>query len=81
MSVYTIAQASVDDQETLDEYVAAAMPTLQAHQAKILAFDEFEKVQEELQNFEDLKELREAKEKEGALKGLSLSQAKEQLHI
>jgi hypothetical protein len=47
----------------------------------ILAFDEFEKIQEELQNFEDLKELREAKEKEGSLKGLSLLQAKEQLHI
>jgi uncharacterized protein (DUF1330 family) len=40
MSVYAIAQASVDDQETLDEYVAAAMPILQAHRVKILAFDE-----------------------------------------
>jgi uncharacterized protein (DUF1330 family) len=40
MSVYAIAQASVDDQETLDEYVAAAMPILQAHQVRILAFDE-----------------------------------------
>ena len=47
----------------------------------VLAFDEFEKIQEELKSFEDLKELREAKEKEGALKGFSLSQAKEQLHI
>jgi len=40
MTVYAIAQASVDDQETLDEYVAAAMPILQAHQVKILSFDE-----------------------------------------
>jgi uncharacterized protein (DUF1330 family) len=40
MSVYAIAQASVDDQETLDEYVAAAMPILQVHKVKILAFDE-----------------------------------------
>jgi len=40
MSVYAIAQASVDDQETLDEYVAAAMPILRAHQVKILSFDE-----------------------------------------
>ena len=47
----------------------------------ILAFEEFEKIQEELQNFEDLKELREAKEIEGSLKGFSLSQAKEKLHI
>ena len=47
----------------------------------VLAFDEFEKIQEELKSFEDLKELREAKEKEGALKGCSFSQAKEQLHI
>ena len=34
-----------------------------------------------LRTFEDLKELREAKDKEGTLKGFSLSQAKEQLHI
>lgn len=40
MPVYAISQASVDDQETLDEYVAAAMPLLQAHQVKILSFDE-----------------------------------------
>lgn len=40
MTVYAITQASVDDQETLDEYVAAAMPILQAHQVKILSFDE-----------------------------------------
>jgi len=40
MTVYAIAQASVDDQETLDEYVAAAIPILQAHQVKMLSFDE-----------------------------------------
>ncbi len=40
MPVYAISQASVDDQETLDEYVDAAMPLLQAHQVKILSFDE-----------------------------------------
>jgi uncharacterized protein (DUF1330 family) len=40
MTVYAIAQASVDDQDTLDEYVAAAMPILQAHEVKILSFDE-----------------------------------------
>ena len=40
MTVYAIAQARVSDPAQLDRYVAAASPTLHAHDAKVIAFDE-----------------------------------------
>ena len=40
MTVYAIAQSQTTDQSALDEYVAQARPTLEAHNVKILAFDE-----------------------------------------
>ncbi len=42
----------------------------------ILPFDEFKQIQSELQNFEDLKDLRYAKLAEKDIKGLSLNEAK-----
>ena len=42
----------------------------------ILPFEEFKEVQNELQNFEDLKDLREAKIAEKEIPGVSLSEAK-----
>lgn len=47
----------------------------------VLPFDEYVAVKEELQNYEDLKDLREAKEKEGDVGGVSLSEAKDLLGI
>ncbi|MCK4983698.1 MAG: hypothetical protein KAS17_12285 [Victivallaceae bacterium] len=47
----------------------------------ILPFDEFQKVQSELQDYEDLKDLREAKVKELNIKAFSLSEAKKKLNI
>ncbi len=46
----------------------------------ILPFEEFVLIQNELRNFEDLKELREAKEKEKNVAGFSLSEAKKELN-
>jgi uncharacterized protein (DUF1330 family) len=40
MTVYAIAQSQTTDQSVLDEYVALAVPTLQAHAVKVLAIDE-----------------------------------------
>ena len=47
----------------------------------ILPYEEFEKLQEELENFEDLKELRAAKAKEQDAPALSLAEAKRTLNI
>ena len=47
----------------------------------ILPFEEFKKVEEELSLYEDLKDLREAKEKEKNAQSFSLSEAKEKLNI
>ena len=40
MSVYAIAQGRVDDREQFDRYIAASIPTLEAHKAVVLALDE-----------------------------------------
>ncbi len=40
MTVYAIAQGRIKDQEKFDQYMAKAIPTLQAHNAKVLAVDE-----------------------------------------
>jgi len=47
----------------------------------VLPFEEFLQIQEELLDFEDLKDLREAKNKEQNVKGLSFSEAKKELKI
>ena len=40
MTVYAIAQGRIKDQEKFDQYMAEAIPTLQAHNAKVLAVDD-----------------------------------------
>ncbi|MFT4591395.1 MAG: hypothetical protein ACI80M_000710 [Gammaproteobacteria bacterium] len=40
MTVYAIAQGRVDDREQFDRYIAASIPTLDAHHAVVLALDE-----------------------------------------
>ena len=47
----------------------------------VLSFDEFLKIQEELQDYDDLKDLREARAKEKNITGMSLSPAKRKLDI
>jgi hypothetical protein len=47
----------------------------------VLPFDEFVKIQNELQDFEDLKTLRAAKKKEKDTPGFTLSEAKKELNI
>ena len=47
----------------------------------ILPFEEFKKIEEELSLYEDLKDLREAKEKEKNVSGYSLDEAKKELNI
>jgi uncharacterized protein (DUF1330 family) len=40
MTVYAIAQGKIEDQARFDQYVTEAIPTLTAHNAKVLALDE-----------------------------------------
>ncbi len=40
MSVYVVAQGRIQDRDMLDEYVAKALPTVQASGGRVLAFDE-----------------------------------------
>ncbi len=40
MTVYAIAQGKIKDREKFDQYMAEAILTLQAHNAKVLAVDE-----------------------------------------
>ena len=40
MPVYVVAQGRIEDRKMLDEYVGKALPTLQSHGARVLAFDE-----------------------------------------
>ena len=47
----------------------------------ILTFEEFKRIEEELSLYEDLKDLREAKEKEKHIRGYSLDEAKKELNI
>jgi hypothetical protein len=47
----------------------------------VLPFDEFKEIKNELQNFEDLKDLREAKIKEKESIGLTLSESMEAWNI
>lgn len=47
----------------------------------ILTYEEFLKIQEELDNYEDLRTLREAKMKEADAPTISLKEAKKQLNL
>ncbi len=47
----------------------------------VLPFEEFSKIKSELQDFEDLKDLREAKIAEKKISGLTLSDAKDEWNI
>ncbi len=40
MSVYVVAQGRIENRSMLDEYVAKALPTIEPHGGKVLAFDE-----------------------------------------
>ena len=46
MAVYVVAQGRITDRKVLDEYVDKAIPTLDAHGARIVAFDETPQVVE-----------------------------------
>jgi hypothetical protein len=47
----------------------------------ILPYEDFLKIREELDNYDDLRILREAKEKEGDVPTISLKDAKNELHL
>ena len=47
----------------------------------VLPFEEFLRIKEELEDYEDLKDLQDAIQKEHNIKGLNLSQAKRELNI
>ena len=47
----------------------------------ILSYEDFLKIQEELDSYEDLRALREAKEKEGDAPTISLKDAKKELNL
>ena len=47
----------------------------------VLSYEEFLKIQEELENYEDLRILREAKQMEGNAPTISLQDAKKKLHL
>ncbi len=40
MSVYVVAQGRIENREMLDQYVAKAIPTIQAGGGRVLGFDE-----------------------------------------
>jgi len=40
MSVYAVAQSRIDDREKLARYVSKALPTIQRHGGRVVAFDE-----------------------------------------
>ena len=40
MPVYVIAQGRIENRKLVDQYVAKALPTIQAHGGRVLGFDE-----------------------------------------
>ena len=44
MSVYVIAQGKIEDRGLLDQYMAKVIPTIEAYQGRVVAFDEEPKV-------------------------------------
>ena len=47
----------------------------------VLPYEEFLRIQEKLDNYEDLRNLREAKEMEGGASTISLKEAKKELNL
>jgi uncharacterized protein (DUF1330 family) len=46
MSVYVVAQGRIEKREMLDQYIAKALPTIQAAGGRVLGFDESPEVVE-----------------------------------
>jgi uncharacterized protein (DUF1330 family) len=46
MAVYVIAQGRIQDRKLLDQYVAKALPTIQASSGRVVGFDESPEVVE-----------------------------------
>ena len=46
MPVYVVAQGRIENRKMLDEYVAKALPTIQAGSGRVVAFDESPEVVE-----------------------------------
>ncbi len=46
MAVYVIAQGRVEDRQKMDEYVSKVIPTIGAHDGRVVAFDETPEVVE-----------------------------------
>ena len=46
MPVYVLAQGRIENRKLLDEYVAKALPTIQPHGGRVVAFDEAPEVVE-----------------------------------
>lgn len=46
MPVYVVAQGRIENREMLDQYVGKALPTIQTHGGRVLAFDETPEVVE-----------------------------------
>ena len=40
MAVYVISQSTVEDRDKLNQYAAAAAPTIPAHGGKVIAYDD-----------------------------------------
>lgn len=46
MPVFVVAQGRIDDREMLDDYVAKALPTIEASPGRVVAYDETPEVVE-----------------------------------
>ena len=46
MPVYVVSQGRIENRKLLDEYVAKALPTIQSHGGRVVAFDEAPEVVE-----------------------------------
>lgn len=46
MSVYVVAQGRIEDRAKLDQYIGKALPTIQKHGGRVVAFDESPEVVE-----------------------------------
>ena len=46
MPVYVVAQGRIENREMLDEYIGKALPTIQSHGGRVVAFDEAPEVVE-----------------------------------
>lgn len=46
MPIYVVAQGRIENRKMLDEYIAKALPTIQSHGGRLMAFDEAPEVVE-----------------------------------